>query len=67
MSEWISVDDRLPEKSGDYRIKYKSKDGKAYSKGKVRYNHSMLPWLRYWSDDQYVGKIVLEWMPNQNT
>ena len=56
--EWISVDDELPKKSGDYDVQYSR-----YFNDTGRYNHSFFPWLRYWHDEKYSDRIVTHWMP----
>ena len=59
MSEWISVEDRLPRKSGEFKVKYSGK----YSDDVSRFNHSIFPWIRYWSDEKYCGRKITHWMP----
>ena len=61
-SEWISVEDRLPEKSGDY-ITYHD-HGHC---GVIYYNASIHLWnVYYFEDTQNAIRSVTHWMPIPN-
>jgi hypothetical protein len=58
-SEWISVEDRLPEKSGDYLTYHKHG-----SCGVIYYNADIKLWNVYYSDDvRNAIRSITHWMP----